>query len=51
MGRGQAQAHRRLSCADCPHCLSGDIIQTLSIVEGVNVYQVWNSYSGNRSER
>ena len=50
MGRAEVQPHRRLSCAFCPHCLSGDIIQPLSFAKGVLVNQTWISHARNRSE-
>jgi hypothetical protein len=39
MGRGQAQAHQSRSGQNCPHCVSGDIIQPLHLVKGVHVNQ------------
>ena len=50
MGRAEAQPHRRLSCAFCPHCLSGDIIQPLSSAKGELVNHAWIPHAGNRSE-
>lgn len=37
MGRREAQAHQEPGGSDCPHCVSGDIVQTLSSAQQVHV--------------
>jgi hypothetical protein len=42
MGRGEAQARREPGGSNCPHCVSGDIVPTLSSAKGVHVNELCN---------
>src|SRR5882757_9973103 len=51
MGWTPAQARRRKSLANCPHCCPGDVIRPARPTKRLYVDRAWRSYEGAGHER